>query len=94
MSAEGFLKQMDEFRNVFFQDSALLQDEFPDLIVFTHPAFQHSLWPSFKQAIINEQQVVGQNGLMITTTYDHLPAQVSLMFCSIIHLVYFSLTCS
>ncbi len=81
---------MDELRSVFFQDAALMQDEFEDLIVFTHPAFQHPLWPSFKKAVLNEQKVVGKNGLLAITTYDLLPMQVSylMLFPNMAHHCY------
>lgn len=57
VTAQGFLEAMSHLRDVFFQDCALLQDKFPNLIVFQHQVFTTEKWRMFKLRVLEAQRV-------------------------------------
>lgn len=47
MSAQGFVKLLQELRIIFLQDAALMMLACPAHMLWTHPVFRHEAWPAF-----------------------------------------------
>jgi hypothetical protein len=48
-----FLEYLFQMRIVFLQDSAVLQDLYPNLCSFDHPVFKDPAWPAYKQSVLD-----------------------------------------
>ena len=60
-SAVGFLNAIAHLRTVFLQDSAVLQDKYPEAYHFQHPVFEHESWGSYKAMVLKGEAAAVAN---------------------------------
>jgi Centromere DNA-binding protein complex CBF3 subunit, domain 2 len=60
IAGQGFLQLLRQLRVILLQDLAILQQDFPQLLLFTSSLFEHPLWPPFAEKV--RLSVLGKEG--------------------------------
>ena len=56
MAGQGFLRLLDQLRNVILQDAAILQNECPKSPFFIHPLFDTAEWRRFADLVLEAER--------------------------------------
>ncbi len=81
------MKALDHLREVFFQDAAVIQDHFPNMMIFSLEVFKSMAWSDFKKRVLYEEGRV-QSGEPQEQINENIPLQISFLFLHILIIMF------